>query len=288
MKADRKTYRHAGKSWKHKTHRYNKCFYWCVPVSCVVSSCYCKWNWHTAHTVRRETSISQESNGHYESKGLTDKNRQEGRLIGKHTQAHTLSLFSLLSRYVSVVELSLPVINISAISIIDRWISPLRNHSDISMLELKHQYFTDWLFVDRLKGWKDPPCFALLCFTLTLWCGDDKHTFLCLFHSTVLIIRSVQCTRCSVCPSIWFSPELYVVTHVSNYSDTHTQMQLSSSQAVKYCLFLKHTSAPGSLVKFNIFFLESSDLCDMVIIVLSVWSYSHASKLQFWETENCC
>lgn len=43
---------------------------------------------------------------------------------------------------------------IHPLSIIHGRISPLRctkNHSDISLLELKHQYFSDWLFVERLK-----------------------------------------------------------------------------------------------------------------------------------------
>lgn len=39
----------------------------------------------------------------------------------------------------------------------------LKNHSDISLLELKHQYFSDWLFVERLKGLSSallPRCFT--------------------------------------------------------------------------------------------------------------------------------
>lgn len=96
--------------------------------------------------------------GHYEHKRLHI-----------HTSTHTHIHFSTP---VSVPVLFHPLINISAISIIDRRIlrtQMYQNHSDISLLELKHQYFTHCLFVERLKGWKVPLCFALLCCCTKLW-----------------------------------------------------------------------------------------------------------------------
>lgn len=168
--------------------------------------------------------------------------------------------------------LSLPVINISAVSIIDKWISPLRNHSDISVLELKHQYFTDGLAACWQTERLERP--SVLCSALPhSKTGIDKHTFLCPFYLKLIIFRSVLWTR-------WF---VSVIQRCEQQS-RHTQMLLSSSQEVKCCLFLRHTSAPASL-QIAHFFLARSDLCDMVI---TVESFSHASKLQWGETENCC
>lgn len=87
-----------------------------------------------------------------------------------------------------------------------------QNHSDISLLELKHQYFTGWLFVERLKGWKGLLCFAvLLYFHAVLW-KWKTHFSVCLpvlvifqFYSTALIPGSVWCITCSL-PFCLFLP----------------------------------------------------------------------------------
>lgn len=117
-----------------------------------------------------------------------------------HTQRRTLS------RYVSVPVLSHSVFNISAVSIIDRWISPLRctkNHSDISLLELRHQYFTGWLFVERLKGWRRAAlCSVSLSFCTVLWKWKTYFS-VCIpvlktFFSCALILGSVWYICCSL------------------------------------------------------------------------------------------
>lgn len=127
----------------------------------------------------------------------------------KYTQTHrsTLSPPSL-SCYVSVPVRSHPVINISAVSIIDRWISPLRctkNHSDISLLELKHQYFTNWLFGERLKGWRR--CFA--------FCS----------HGAVEMKNILRCLY--PCPRNFFSFTLLFLS--SNQFDAFNALSLSLS-----------------------------------------------------------
>lgn len=90
---------------------------------------------------------------------------------------------------------------IHPLSIIDNWISPLRctkNHFNISLFELKHQYFTGWLFVERMKGWK---CAMLLLFPCAPCCRNEKQ-FSCprdFFHLYLTrILRSVWCILCSL------------------------------------------------------------------------------------------
>lgn len=123
---------------------------------------------------------------------LTDTGRQ----IQKHTYTPPP---------VSVPVLSHPVINISAISIIDRWISPHRCTKII-------QTFLCWNWSINispagclLRGWKVEG--ALLCFALLSYCAVEmKKTYfsVCLpvlvifqFYSLVLILGSVWYIQCS-------------------------------------------------------------------------------------------
>lgn len=102
-----------------------------------------------------------------------------------------------------------------------------RNHSDISLLELKHQYFTGWLFVERLKGWKGLLCSALFCFTFSLCSGNEKHTslspcpcqFAVLFYSSYPRICFIRCSL-SFCfpisppPPLPFSPLSLSISYI--------------------------------------------------------------------------
>lgn len=103
-----------------------------------------------------------------------------------HRQTHTET--HLHSSPVSVPVLSHPVINISAISIIDRWISPLRCTKII-------QTFLCWNWSINispagclLKGWKVEG--ALLCFALLSYCAVvmKKHTFLPVCLSSLFLL----------------------------------------------------------------------------------------------------
>lgn len=124
--------------------------------------------------------------------------RQEGRQTNTETHTHkrTRLHFSPLSHYVSVPVLSHPVINISAVSIIDRWISPLRCTKII-------QTFLCWNWSINispagclLKGWKGEKArCALLCFALLSHCAVEmKNMLLCLSpcsrHFSVLLCSS--------------------------------------------------------------------------------------------------
>lgn len=84
------------------------------------------------------------------------------------------------SAYASVPVHSHPVINISAVSIIDRWISPLRCTKIIQTFlcwNWSINISTGCLFVERLKGWK-ARCALLSFASFALCCGNEKHTSL--------------------------------------------------------------------------------------------------------------
>lgn len=91
--------------------------------------------------------------------------------------AHARARFSA---YASVPVHSHPVINISAISIIYRWISPLRCTKIIQTFlcwNWSINISTGCLFVERLKGWK-ARCALLSFASFALCCGNEKHTSL--------------------------------------------------------------------------------------------------------------
>lgn len=102
--------------------------------------------------------------------------------ISRHTETDIFPS----SRVWSLFQLSL----IHPLSIMHGRISPLRctkNHSDISFLELKHQYFRDGLFVERLEGWSGSSLLLCCSFSLLKWesqsvvrtppCSRDFLTF---------------------------------------------------------------------------------------------------------------
>lgn len=53
-----------------------------------------------------------------------------------------------------------------------------QNHSDIPLLELKHQYFNRLPVCWEAERLKSPLCFAQFCFSFALCCGNEKHTSL--------------------------------------------------------------------------------------------------------------
>lgn len=113
--------------------------------------------------------------------------------VDKFSNTHTYT-FPPFFRYVSVPVLSHWVINISAISIIDRKISPLRCTKII-------QTFLCWNWSINispacclLKGWKvEKACCALLfCSTFTLYCENEKHTSLSVSLSSSFFSFTLQ------------------------------------------------------------------------------------------------
>lgn len=168
------------------------------------------------------------------------------------------------SAYASVPVHSHPVINISAVSIIDRWISPLRCTKIIQTFlcwNWSINISTGCLFVERLKGWK-ARCALLSFASFALCCGNEKHTSLsCLpapniFFST-FTLHSLWYIRCS------FALSFVSLTYLSSllcYICTSFPLPLWDS-----CIHLNPGRFPGG---GN---LQETPAADLFIVVHAYW-----------------